>query len=581
MSSDEGDLEKRAAEAREWKKIADAQEFEKVSTKPGDNGKGKADQKQLPVFPTYKYSKPILHEAAIVNGLPFFLKYDPESDTLLTVEKIEESSRVLRPPNREEYPYTPYEFANVEQLRRYIEVAKNETIDSLYQKAKYIVKKYNDQDDCKLNLIAIDILWSYFQDRFGTTHYIGVTGENDSGKSSIGNTFEAIGYRTYNMTSPSAANLFRVLGMIEAGQCTLVLDESERISDDPDIMATLRSGYDYTKKVPKINTNSWKQEWFFTYCIKIIIGEKSPSKIKAKGLLDRTLLFPVFPGDIELDIKEVTSPQERAPHLEEALAELLDFRKIMLVYRLFHFTDPIPDLDVGVKRRNKELCKPYIRLFYGSKAQKEVEQTFQIFLDSKNDKKSTSLEAILIPVIINLVKEKGNRVYSSEVWDFIKDNLEGMPNPNDPNEYYVSDYVLYRNTITKILEDKFGAEVKHTNTGNKTIFNIDKLQKVQKSYNIEVVIKTTLKGEGIECSEGSWERAQASNDSFEHKKLDNNDKKDVNISQDDISKGTEIPQARSQMPSQASEPSLSEEQKAAEARAKYDAARKNIRKMSR
>jgi hypothetical protein len=54
----------------------------------------------------------------------------------------------LRPPNREEYPYTPYEFTNKE-LDEYLSRAKNETIDSLYQKAKSIVKKYNDQDAYK------------------------------------------------------------------------------------------------------------------------------------------------------------------------------------------------------------------------------------------------------------------------------------------------------------------------------------------------------------------------------------------------------------------------------------------------
>ena len=106
-------------------------------------------------------------------------------------------------PCREEYPYTPYEFVNEEQLQRYLEIAKHETIDSLYQKAKYIVRKYIDQDEHKLNLLAIDIIWSYFQDKFGTTHYIGVTGENEGGKSFIGNMFEAVAYRVLNMTSPT------------------------------------------------------------------------------------------------------------------------------------------------------------------------------------------------------------------------------------------------------------------------------------------------------------------------------------------------------------------------------------------
>jgi hypothetical protein len=37
--------------------------------------------------------------------------------------------------------------------------AKIESRDSLYQKSKPIVKKYNDQDDYKLVLIAADIVW--------------------------------------------------------------------------------------------------------------------------------------------------------------------------------------------------------------------------------------------------------------------------------------------------------------------------------------------------------------------------------------------------------------------------------------
>ena len=536
------------------------------------NGKKKKDkdndqenEEHLPEFFTYKYSRPFLHEAAIVGGLPYFISYAHRFDKILTFETIDEPpSRALVPPCREEYPYTPYQFVNEEQLQRYLEIAKHESIDSVYQKAKSIVKKYIDQDEHKLNLLAIDIIWSYFQDKFGTTHYIAVTGENEGGKSSIGNMFEAIAYRVLNMTSPTAANIFRVLGLIEAGQCTLVLDESERVSDDPDIMAILRSGYDITKRVPKTNNNTWKQEWFFVYCIKIIIGEKSPNKLKAKGLLDRTLLLSAFPGDTELDIKEVTNQQERSPRLKKALVELLDFRRLMLVYRLLHFEDFIPDLDVGVQRRNKELCKPYIRLFYGSQAQAEVEQTFQTFLDSKNTKKSTSIEAILIPIIIGLVEEKGREVFSSEVWDYVKAHLEGTSNPFESDEYLTADYTLYKNTITKMLEDKFGADSKHTNTGNKTIFNMDKLRKLEKVYNSQVLIRTRVieqsegdgnESEGSEGNEGSWGEAKPSKDLPDDKYSHNDYKKDVNISQNEVVEQPEIPLAFSQMPSHPSHPS--------------------------
>jgi hypothetical protein len=70
--------------------------------------------------------------------------------------------------------------------------------------------------------------------------------------------------------------------------------------------------------------------------------------------LDRALGFTVYPGEAELDIKEVTNPQGD-PQLEKALSELLDFRKLMLVYRLIHFEDPVIDY------HSKKKSVPYLQ----------------------------------------------------------------------------------------------------------------------------------------------------------------------------------------------------------------------------
>ena len=115
-----------------------------------------------------------------------------------------------------------------------------------------------------------------------------------------------------------------------------------------------------------------------------------------------------------------------------------------------------------------------------------------IFLDIKNSKKSRSIEAVLIPVIIDLVEQEREEVASNRIWEFIKEELTGESFGSD--EYHIADFVLYRTTVTKLLEDKFGAEVKHAKKGNKVDFNYDKLQKIQKSYDTTVNIKTTLKG---------------------------------------------------------------------------------------
>lgn len=496
--------------------------------KGNNKNKSTTEEKKKLAVPTYKYSKlgkGDLYESVILGGIPTFLRYDESNKKIVPYQSIEEETRILRPPSSEEYPYLPYEFDGLEELEEILEDARKQTKDSLFNSALNFIRLYNDQDEHKQILLAADVVLSYLQDKFGTTHYLGIIGDNNSGKTSIGNTLEVVAYRVVNMTSPTAPNIFRMLGTVEPGQCVLILDEADRIDESIDTMNILKSGNDFTKRVQKTNTNSWKQEYFYTYCLKIIIAEKSPSRLKAKGLLDRMLVFTVYPGSPQLDIKEVVNPQGD-PNRTREYNRLISFRKLMLIYRLIHFKDPIPDIDINIQRRNKELCKPSIQLFYGTPVQEKLEQTFQIFLDIKNSKRARSLEAILIPVIIKMIEEEGKEISSKRIWEFIQENIQGELYSS--NEYHIADYVLYRSTVTKLLEDKFGAEPpKHTKKGNVVVFNLDKLRKIQKSYDIDVDIKTTLKsfpkedGEGDEGSEGYWQNATPSNDKKTLEALEN------------------------------------------------------------
>ncbi len=180
------------------------------------------------------------------------------------------------------------------------------------------------------------------------------------------------------------------------------------------------------------------------------------------------------------------------PHLKKELDDLMHFRKLMLVYRLAHYKDTIADIDIGIKRRNRELCKPYIQLFYGSNVQQEIEQTLQIFLDSKNSRKSTSLESVLLPIITGLTSsDKSMSIPVSTIWDKIINTLEGQL--DESGAFHTSDWKLYKNTITKLMCDKFGAIKIHTNKGSVLIFDSDKLKRIDRSYNAEIKIKTTFK----------------------------------------------------------------------------------------
>ena len=88
------------------------------------------------------------------------------------------------------------------------------------------------------------------------------------------------------MTDPSAANVFRSLGKIEAGQCVIIMDEADRVHKDTDMLSILKEGYQSRAKVPKTNPSTFKQEWYYCYCLKIRIAEESLRGNVTKGVMD-------------------------------------------------------------------------------------------------------------------------------------------------------------------------------------------------------------------------------------------------------------------------------------------------------
>jgi DNA methylase len=112
-------------------------------------------------------------------------------------------------------------------------------------------------------------------------------------------------------------------------------------------------------------------DFFLPFSFKIMIAERSPSEDKAKGLLDRSLPIKTYKGLPDYDIKEVRKP-EGDTERQQLLDQIMDLRKVLLAYKLVHFKDPLPQVDVGLDGRDKELCKPLLQLFYGLGASKET-----------------------------------------------------------------------------------------------------------------------------------------------------------------------------------------------------------------
>jgi hypothetical protein len=138
------------------------------------NGKGtkliskKEDQDKhndyKPTYPINKYSQGIpLAESILVNNIPYFIQII--NGKPVYKQKIELSDINIVPPERTEYLSKEYSFNSFEKVQYFIDLAKQETLDSLKTRVKTILEKYIDIDDDFINILAADIIFTYFQDR--------------------------------------------------------------------------------------------------------------------------------------------------------------------------------------------------------------------------------------------------------------------------------------------------------------------------------------------------------------------------------------------------------------------------------
>ncbi len=520
----------------------------------------------------YKYSKKgqgSLFEAIILDGQPCFATWYPDyginNESIKIRPFIEESTRIIKPPKLEEYFYTPYEFADKQELNDYFRRANIITLDELYKTVKSFFQTYVDQDKNIIVILCADSILTYFQDLFPVVHYIEGVGDNDAGKSSIGFTFEYTGYRVIRGTSISGANYYRILGNIEPGQCTIIEDEADNISEDAEKVKILKAGYEYKAKIPKTNMNTKNQEmnWFFPFCYKMILAEKSLSEWKAKGLVDRTFSFKCRPGRVTYAIKNVVSDTiNKNPELQKLYDYLLDFRKLMLCYRLIHYTDDLPQIKISVINRDEELSYPLLQLFYGTEALKEIKTAVEFFLNQRRHRRSTSIEAALYAILKDLIVNSGSAsnlvdIPYSAIWNkiTIENSIKG--NLVSKTQYDTLEYgPLHQSTLSKSIADKFAANLRHGEEGSILTFDKEKFDSYNQDYNHKVAgsYEVKIDVEMVKQNPDGTEGTESSLDGLYNFESDNN-KNNNNKKEEEYTIGEHIKAHPSSLPSEPSEPS--------------------------
>jgi hypothetical protein len=198
-----------------------------------------------------------LSESIIIGGNPKFLQITDDRKPVL-FDKLETGHKTFYPyDNLQTHNPIPYVFEPLEELNGYLKnAATNENLDPLYLKVKSVFKKYVDVEEKYIALLAASTILSYYQDKFGTIHYIIIVGDNGSGKNSALLVYRFLGYRVFYVTAASAANYYFFLGDEEEGQETLAEDEADNIHLQSEKYKIGKTGYASGGSVPKVDIHS-------------------------------------------------------------------------------------------------------------------------------------------------------------------------------------------------------------------------------------------------------------------------------------------------------------------------------------
>ena len=462
--------------------------------------KSKSKEEKLPEEYVQKYSDAnVIIESILIDNVPYFLI--AENGTIRIAE-FYPTEIILKPLEPTSYINRAYTFTSKEQVIQYIANTKikTETLDTLYRTVKSIWKKYIDADDFHISICAADTIFTYSQDKIGLTHYLFFVGNNGSGKTNNLDVFHFLAYRNMLSTDITSANIYQFLGSKDEGIGTICEDELDTIDEDKEKMKTYKMGYTRGKPIFRMleHNSGRRQTRLNTFCFKAFAAEKLPDSTKAKGFNDRLLQIHCTYGFPQYDITEVVSPAGEQK-FQTLLDELNEVRNKLLIYRLLHYNDPIPDIEIDLQNREKQLFKPLLRVFQNTETFNELLPVISQFVGKKRKATQDTFIAYLYGVLMALIRNHNSyELATSDIINVIKTDLECKDIPAKPLSFESSQFgTLSQKQITNMLDEIFGAtKSPHHGNNSKWTFDKDKLARLGKIYQLSPNIKIGVGEDG-------------------------------------------------------------------------------------
>jgi energy-coupling factor transporter ATP-binding protein EcfA2 len=435
-------------------------------------------------------------EAIYHNGKPCFLVENGESFKI--VESLEIDGQVSYPKEQRSIPYESYGFYEATVPNR----------EELFWKVRNEFQSFIDVESIWKEVLASFVLLSYQQEKLQTVPYIFLYGDNESGKSTVLQLMNLLCYRPlYGVTIPAAD----IYGFLEDSDSVGIVleDEIQGIHKDVDKIKIYKAGYKRGASVPRtiITQHDRIIKYYQTFCLKACASEQLPT---VKGFRERFLEIPMVEGSPEKEWSDIT---------KEDFERLRNLRNTLLKWKMLSREWDLPNVELKMKGRLKELWKPILQVTSGLTVHDGL---FKFVEDQRKERlsvKQDTLEGKIVKVVTELFNEskaESSLIYTipfQTIWSRLQEELDGKiddkkPNVMDTSEFFqvTKNKVGYR--LREVLSAKSKAMREKDSEGNDMVvkayeFYIDKLGRIAKKYGYDFVTKLSLlpSSEGVQALE--------------------------------------------------------------------------------
>jgi len=423
-----------------------------------------------------------IHKASGIAEQGYFESiYHKQKPAFLTINKgifriyseVTAEGEIFQPKKfPSEFPYEAYGFFEGEVLCR----------EDLFWKIRDEFNLFLDVESIWKDYLAGCVLLSYQQEKLRTVPYPYFVGYNESGKTVALNLLNWLCYRPMlGVTIPSAD----VYGYLDDSDApgTILEDEAQGMQKDSDKAKIYKAGYKKGAVVPRTVMMQNKRfiKYFRVFGFKACAAEEIP---RVKGLLERFIFIPMTEGIPNKDWADLNETDEQ---------RLRELRNMLLKWRLACMDWKIPDIELPVKGRLKELWKPVIQIISGLTVEKDLRTHLELLQKERLNERINTLEGRLVKVVCELYVS-GEPLAFADLWTDLIMELGGKLDNKKPHKVDTPEFgeITKQKIGYRLREVLGGKKIKaRGQEGTERVYEFDfeKLKRIAKKYGCNFVPK--------------------------------------------------------------------------------------------